>query len=215
LLLILIEMESGMVKIILTPADECSSHASKIAVVLVLIFSFGSLLAAPLLMPDSYHWIEHTTSHSAAQGLQGAWLARLGFLSFGLAVIWLAAIRKQSWPRMALWMHTTFGVFMLATAAFSVRPWIEAHPFDPVEDGLHSFTATAMGFAFAFGVLACLLKRTSDDRWGRVLDVLALTASIGIPVLMVYQADIGGLVQRVMFLIAYLWYGREAVRDYR
>jgi hypothetical protein len=50
---------------------------------------------------------------------------------------------------------------MFVTVAFSVRPWIEAHPFDPVEDGLHSFTATAMGFAFAFGVLACLLKRTS------------------------------------------------------
>ncbi|MBE0409633.1 MAG: DUF998 domain-containing protein [Anaerolineales bacterium] len=200
-----------MVKTILTPAAGSSSHASTIAVVLVLVFSFGSLLAAPLLMPDSYHWIEHTTSHSAAQGVEGAWLARLGFLLLGLAVIWLAAIRKANWPRAAVWMHAAFGVFMVATAAFSVRPWIEGLPFDPIEDALHSFTATAMGFAFAFGVLARWLRRQREDRLSRLLDIVALAASVGIPLIMVYQADIGGLVQRLMFLIAYIWYGRESI----
>ncbi|MFU8771132.1 MAG: DUF998 domain-containing protein [Anaerolineales bacterium] len=200
-----------MFKTILTPAAGSSSHASATAVVLVLVFSFGSLLAAPLLMPDSYHWIEHTTSESAAQGVEGAWLARMGFLLLGLAVIWLAVIRKVVWPRAAVWMHTAFGVFMVATAAFSVRPWIEGLPYDPIEDALHSFTATAMGFAFAFGVLARLLRRQRADRLGQLLDVVALAASVGIPLIMVYQADIGGLVQRLMFLIAYLWYARETV----
>jgi hypothetical protein len=146
---------------LLSPIPDKRPQLPAWGVLFCLGASVISLLAAPLLMPESYDWIQHTTSESAAQGLQGAWLARLGFLSFGLAVIWLAVIRKQGWPRASFWMHTAFGVFMFVTAAFSVRPWIEAHPFDPVEDGLHSFTATAMGFAFAFGVLACLLKRTS------------------------------------------------------
>ena len=88
-------------------------------------------------MPDSYHWIEHTTSESAAQGITGAWLARLGFLLFGLAVTWLAVIMNPVWARGAVWMHTAFGIFMLATAAFSVRSWLEGVAFNPVEDGLH------------------------------------------------------------------------------
>jgi hypothetical protein len=50
-------------------------------------------------MPESYDWIEHTTSESAAQGVEGAWLARLGFLSFGLAVLWLSTGIKQTWAR--------------------------------------------------------------------------------------------------------------------
>jgi hypothetical protein len=195
---------------LLSPIPEQRPQIPAVGVLLLLGFSAASLLVAPVFMPESYYWIRHTTSESAAQGVPGAWLARLGFLSFGLAVIWLAVILKPVWSRGAVWMHVAFGVLMIATAAFSVRLWIEDLPFDPVEDGLHSFTATAMGFAFAFGVLARLLGRKPDDRWGRVLDVIALAASVGIPLIMVYQADFGGLVQRLMFLIAYVWYGREA-----
>jgi hypothetical protein len=196
---------------LLSPIPEQRTQVPAIGVLLLLGFSAASLLIAPLLMPESYHWVKHTTSESAAQGVQGAWLARMGFLLLGLAVIWLAVILKPVWPRSAVWMHVSFGVFMLATAAFSTRAWMDGVAYDPVEDALHSFTATAMGFAFAFGVLARLLRRKPDDRWGRVLDVVALAASIGIPLIMVYQADIGGLVQRFMFLIAYVWYGREAI----
>jgi hypothetical protein len=196
---------------LLSPIPEQLTQVPAIGVLLLLGFSAASLLIAPLLMPESYHWVKHTTSESAAQGVQGAWLARMGFLLLGLAVIWLAVILKPVWPRSAVWMHVSFGVFMLATAAFSTRAWMDGVAYDPVEDALHSFTATAMGFAFAFGVLARLLRRKPDDRWGRVLDVVALAASIGIPLIMVYQADIGGLVQRFMFLIAYVWYGREAI----
>ena len=42
----------------------------------------GAILAlglAPLAMPDSYSWIELGTSESAAQGTDGAWVARTGF----------------------------------------------------------------------------------------------------------------------------------------
>lgn len=204
-------MVKHIFKSMVAPIPEENPQKSAIGVLLLLFLSAISLLTAPLLMPESYHWIEHTTSESAAQGVQGAWLARLGFLLLGLAVIWLAVVRKLVWAHSAVWMHVAFGVLLLATAAFSVRPWIEDLPFDPLEDGLHSFTATAMGFAFAFGVLARLLNRNRDDRLGCLLDVVALAASIGIPLIMVFQTDIGGLVQRLMFLIAYVWYGRETV----
>jgi hypothetical protein len=175
----------------------------------MLALSALALLFAPTLMADSYSWITHTASESAAQATDGAWLARLGFLLFGLAVIWIAALLSPIWARGAVWMHLTFGVCMLGTAVFSHHPWLEGVPFDPLEDALHSLTATVMGFAFSFGVLARLLQRDGRDRAGKLLDGAAIGAAVFIPLLMLYQPDIEGLVQRLMFLIAYIWYAKE------
>ena len=47
---------------------------------------------------------------SAAQGLAGAWVARLGFVAFGLAVLWLAAGAAPGCGRGAVSMHAAFGV---------------------------------------------------------------------------------------------------------
>ena len=51
---------------------------------------------APLVLPDGYSWIHDGVSESAAQGIAGAWLARLGFVLFGLAVVALALF--VGWP---------------------------------------------------------------------------------------------------------------------
>lgn len=118
----------------------------------LLLLSFLALLLAPLCMPASYSWLRHTTSESAAKGVAGAWLARLGFLILGLTVLWLSERLRDSWSLPVCLMHGAFGLFMVGTAIFSSRPWLPNLPFDPVEDALHSFTATAMGFAFAIGV---------------------------------------------------------------
>jgi len=177
----------------------------------MLVLSGTSLLVAPLLMPEGYSWVSHTTSESAAQCINSAWLARLGFLLFGLAVIWLAAINNLTWARGAVWLHKSFGVFMTATAAFSHKPWVADAAFDSVEDVLHSFTATAMGFSFVFAVLLRLVQREKQEHVGRILDIIAIIAATGIPILMFYQPMLDGLFQRFMFLIAYIWYGKEAL----
>ncbi len=200
-----------MTNTILLLSQERNRRSSGLGVLLLLALSVVALLCAPLLMPEGYSWITHTTSESAAQGIQGAWLARLGFLAFGLAVIWLSAAFDRTWARGVVWLHLSFGVFMVATAVFSRRPWVDGVPFDPVGDALHSFTATAMGFTFALGVLLRLLQRRTSDRLGRVLDVTALLSAPVIPLLMLYQPDVVGLLQRLMFFVAYAWYGREAV----
>jgi hypothetical protein len=56
-----------------------------------------ALATAPVLMPPGYSWVSQTTSESAAQGVQGAWLARIGFVLLGLPVILLATFRQQRW----------------------------------------------------------------------------------------------------------------------
>ena len=203
-----------MTNTLLLPAPERYRRSSGLGVLLMLALSAVALLSAPLLLPEGYSWLTHTTSQAAAQGIQGAWLARLGFLAFGLAVIWLSSAVVGAWARGMVWLQLSFGVFMVATAAFSHRPWIDGVSFDPVEDALHSFTATAMGFAFALGVLLRLFQRWNSDRLGRMLDVTALLFATVVPLVMLYQSDIAGLVQRLMFLVAYAWYAREAAMLY-
>jgi hypothetical protein len=40
------------------------------------------------------------------------------------SLLWLGAALGGIWARSALQCHVAFGVFMVATAAFSHRPWI-------------------------------------------------------------------------------------------
>jgi hypothetical protein len=197
---------------LLSPIEETTPRFTSWSIVALLFLSAVTLLAAPTLMPAGYGWLTHTTSESAAQALEGAWLARLGFILFGLAVIWLASFKSGVWARTAVWCHLVFGVCMVGTAAFSHQPWLDGIPFDPIEDFLHSLTATVMGFAFAFGVVAHLLQREGEDRVGRLLDVTAVAAATFLPLLMATQPAIIGLLQRTMFAVAYIWYGREASR---
>lgn len=172
----------------------------------MLVVSLLALLLAPTQMPASYSWLRHTTSESAAQGIEGAWLARLGFLIFGLTVIWLAGALVEQWSLPVRLLHGAFGVLMVATAAFSTRPWLSNAPYDPVEDAFHSFTASTMGVAFATGVLLRLLQRKRDP-WGRRIDLLAAVAAVAIPLAMNALPEWDGLLQRGMFTIAYIWYG--------
>jgi hypothetical protein len=187
------------------------THRSGRGILLLLVLSLIVTLIAPVLLPEGYDWRVHTTSEAAAQGLQGAWLMRAGFLLYGFAVLWLALASAPLWARAATWMHMAFGVLMVSAAVFSHKPFIEGVPFDPVEDLLHSISATTMGFAFSFGVLARFLQRQGKGSFAGVFDLLALAAAVVLPLLMTATPAFSGLFQRLMFFIAYAWYGREAL----
>ena len=210
-----------MLRTLLVPVSGVGRRGAAVGVVALLVVSAVALAVAPAFMPDGYYWVTHTTSESAAQGLEGAWVARLGFVAFGLAVLWLVAGAAPTWGRGAVWMHAAFGVSMVGTAAFSHMPWWAGAPFDPVEDLLHSVTATAMGFAFVFGVMLRFAQRwfggasaggaSTRGRRCAALDVVAVVAASVIPLIMLFEADVAGLVQRLMFLVAYVWYAAAAL----
>ena len=170
-------------------------------------------MVAPRALPSSYSWIDHTTSESAAQGVDGAWVGRLGFLLFGFAVLWIAQSAADRWGPVASVLHVTFGVCMAAVAAFSARSWVPDTPFDSTEDALHSVAATVMGFAFAFGVIAVSVHRLRNNGSWRLVDVGAAAAATILPILMTQFPEHDGLLQRLMFLIAFIWYGFEAHRS--
>ncbi|WP_435157449.1 DUF998 domain-containing protein [Haladaptatus sp. DFWS20] len=180
-----------------------------IGIAVCLLASALALAVAPLFMPKGYSWITHTTSESAAQGVAVAWVARLGFLLFGLGVIWLVAERRSVWGRWGAVFHAGFGVFMIAAAVFSTKSWDVAMTYDPIEDVFHSIAATLIGFCFTFGVLAIILRRRKAHLEIRWLDLVALSATVVMPVSMMVLNNFAGVFQRIMFLVAYVWYLRE------
>ena len=194
---------------LLEPAIAQNTRNVSKGIVFLFAISAGSLLLAPLRMPASYSVIADSISESAGQGIEGAWLARLGLLTFGFAVIWLATALRRIVGRSTFYLHLVFGICMAAAAAFSSKPWMPSMPFDTVEDFLHSAAATIMGFAFAMGALSMLFQRAPDDTASRAFDIFALMAATIIPLSMLAWPDAEGLVQRFMFLIAYVWYIKE------
>ena len=181
-------------------------------VLALLALSAVAIGVAPAVMPEGYSWVSNAISESASQGQEGAWVARLGFLLYGFAVLLLTACAKKRWGPLGTFFLGTFAVMMLGTAAFSHKPWQEGVPFDAFEDVLHSITATGMGLAFAAGVVAVSIQR--GPRWVpvRALDFVAVAASVLLPLGMSSVPQLGGALQRLLFLISYVWYAVETTR---
>ncbi len=178
----------------------------------LLVLSILALLCAPLLMPSGYSWLSNTISESAAQGVAHAWLARVGLMIYGLAVIWAAVAMREFWGAGARVCHLVFGLCMVAAAMYPIRPWDVNADYDVTEDYLHSLAATVMGFAYTFGVLCVYFQHAKSSRRARRFDLIAAAVATVFPLMMLNLPGLQGGIQRIMFLVSYVWYGREILR---
>jgi hypothetical protein len=178
-------------------------------VVILLVAALALLGLAPLALPESYSWVEYGTSESAAQGIDGAWIARGGFILYGLAVVLLVAHRARTWGPLASVCHLCFGVSMFAVAAFSTRPWQPGATYVASEDLLHSVFAGIMGIGFVTGVATLIVVRRHRSIRAAAPDVIVFAVTLIIPLFM--DTSIWGVLQRVMFVVAAIWYGSEAM----
>lgn len=169
--------------------------------VVLLVIAAALLYSAPLVLSDSFDWVRRTTSESAAQGVGGAWVARLGFLVFAAAVWRITAFTFSGLARFAF---RIFAICLVAVAAFAARPWDAALPYDTTEDLLHSIAASLMGFAFVAGVVIVLLSERRRRWWA--LDIALIVIATAIPLLMSGDLDVDGALQRLMFGASFVWF---------
>jgi hypothetical protein len=179
-------------------------------IILLLGTSAICFAAAPLVLPESYSWVSNTTSEAAAQGVHGAWLAKFGFLSIGLSVLTLCALKEPSWGLSETLLLAAFGICMLGVATFAHRPWWADASYDKTEDALHSAAATIAGFAFTLGVLSLAVRGRNRSHAQRWVDLTAVATSLVLPFAMAMFPGLDGVIQRLMFAVAYTWFGLEA-----
>ncbi len=185
-----------------------AGRRAALGVVASLAGAMTLLAVAPLWLPSSYSWVEHGTSESAAQGIDGAWVARSGFIAFGVAVVWLVQLRSRVWGWPGTILHLAFGVGMFGVAAFAARPWEHAAPYVESEDRLHSVAATVVAVGFIAGVVAVMVARQLPSVRAALPDLAALAVAVVVPMTM--STQVWGVLQRLMFATAACWYGREA-----
>ncbi|WP_407317898.1 DUF998 domain-containing protein [Isoptericola halotolerans] len=184
---------------------------SATVVVALLAASAACVALAPLAVPETYDLVRHSVSEAGGQEVPGAWVARTGFVLLGLAVLLEAAFARETWGPWGRSAHGVYGTAMVLVGAFSHRPWYSA-PWDRVEDSLHSVAATTMGFAFVIGVLAVGIRRGPHPGPVRVLDTVAIVASVVLPLIMWTAPDVQGAAQRLLFAVCYTWFAVEALR---
>ncbi|MGB7980567.1 MAG: DUF998 domain-containing protein [Candidatus Nanopelagicales bacterium] len=168
------------------------------------------LALAPLGLPSSYSWVRLGTSEAAAQGVAGAWVTRAGFVLLGLAVLGVCVLRHGAWRSLATGLHACFGVGMVMVAVYSHAPWEAGVPYVELEDRLHTVFASVVGFAFIAGVATTLAVRRPRTRASLVGDVSALLIASTVPLLM--DSSYWGVLQRLMFLTAAIWYAVQVRR---
>ena len=198
---------------IVADASRAPGGRAAVGAILMLMGSAACVAIAPALIDDSYSVLEQSISESGGQGVEGAWLARVGFLLLGFGVLVIAGLARNRWGLWGALAHRIYGVSMIATAAFAHMPWRPDVPYVAFEDFLHSVAANIVGASFTIGVLIVSFTRSRDARVARAFDWLAIVAAIGISIMIFNVAGVAGLVQRIMFVIGYLWYGAEAVRS--
>ena len=178
---------------------------------IALAISATLLGAAPAWMPRGFDWRRHTVSDSAAQDLPHAWLARAGLALLGIASVQLAidAAHLGSAARLGL---ALFGVGMISSGAWSRRPWQHTASFDQRADRIHSLSARTAGMGYVAAGLAHV-----SDRWHVADTHLAITVAAQVtalvcPAITFRVPRVGGVAQRVMFGVSYLWIGSLAGR---
>lgn len=191
-----------------TPRVGRIGRVGRVGVIALLSAAMLAFAVAPLALPESYSTVKLSISEAGAQGLDGAWVARTGFIIFGLAVIWLVELRPEHWTLAATACHLAFGVSMFAVAAFSHKPWDEGAAFVKSEESLHSIFSSIVGFGFIVGVVCVMIGRRARS-WRAVAPDLAALA-IALMVLLAMSSGVWGVLQRVMFVTAACWYGRES-----
>ncbi|HEY0625531.1 MAG TPA: DUF998 domain-containing protein [Allosphingosinicella sp.] len=186
---------------------ESGRSSDRIAAIFLLL-SLAALTLAPLAMPSSYNWIDHTTSESAAQGVPNAWIARLGFASWGMAALLLAARKLRMGEKLGAAALTIFGVSMAGAASFSTKPWEGGSEYSAFADQAHTFFASTMGMAFLIAVISGPAVRRERPHW---TEAAAFLAALLMPTVMAVEPTVAGAAQRFMFLFAYIWFFHQSV----
>jgi len=186
------------------------TRLAALGITALLVAALSAFAFAPTLVAESYSWVEHGISESAAQGVEGAWLARGGLILYGLAVVWLVGLRHSLWGPLATALFAVFGASMFGVAAFAAKSWEEDAVFVESEDVLHSVFAGIAGFAFVVGLLSLIVARQHRPVRAAIPDWVAFLVAAIVP--LTASTSVWGALQRLMFFTTAAWYAREAWR---
>lgn len=161
-----------------------------------------AVAVAPLVSDPDYDWMAHSVSLLAGQGMPNAFLVQIGLASHG-AMVTLDAMRRLIRRQWAYLPFVVMGVAMIGAALFQHAPLDQTLAYNAEDHRIHGHAIDTSAAAFVLGTLACLFTRDSLPE--RLPDAVAATSGVLIPLLIINNPGLEGLLQRGLFLITFAW----------
>jgi hypothetical protein len=159
------------------------------------------MFAAPLIGPEGYSLLRHTTSQLAAQNSPNAWAMRAVFVALSAAsllAVW-PVLPGLPFQRAAL---LVFALSVAMTGVFSHAPTTPGVLFDATEDLWHSRFADATGAGFT---LLAASTGFVEPRGRRSIAFAVAIAAVMLSLAMAALPEFRGLFQRAIFIGGFGW----------
>jgi len=177
------------------PRSSGTNTVTRLAAALCLL----AILLGPLYTEPGYSWVHNAISELAGQDTHNAWIMRLGLGLLGLSTI-MGFIRQRDKFNV---FFLLFGVFIMLSAIFPHKPFIEGRAYSEGLDQWHSAFASLGGMS-AVGGFTMLAIRAPDTR-PRWLYITLASAYTLLPMAMFALPAFQGLFQRMIFFSFILW----------
>lgn len=167
----------------------------------------ATLALAHLLAAPNYAIVSNTLSELGAQNAEFAWIARVGFIGFGVMLAWhysgdLVHVQRF-WAQAVLLL--LYGSSIALTGMFSTAPIEGGVPFSEPESILHSMFATLAGICLSLAILVSVWRAPSPaDRWRHALTLVFV---IGMSILFALLPEYQGISQRLLWVGGLWWLG--------
>ncbi|MGB7861311.1 MAG: DUF998 domain-containing protein [Acidimicrobiia bacterium] len=175
-----------------------------------LVVSMMMLAVAPWFVPDTYSVVAHTLSESGGQGVDGAWVFRLGLIFAASAVVTITSTARAVWSPTARWWMNTYAFGVVLLAIFPESPF-DPGPYNEMVQTLHTASGAIAAIAFILGIATVSISRPHRETWTRAFDWIVIAAVAVIPQVMLVVTYPGAL-QRAMVFLGYVWLLIETMR---
>lgn len=164
----------------------------------ILIFT-AAALAGPWYTVDEYSPVRNVISQIGAQNTPNSPIMVAGFLALGIGIV-VDGVRGFSKPVIPF---IAFGLFMGMAGLIAHKPISPSLAFNEFMHQAHSILATLAGISITVGLLwQALLAPIFRSR--AIAITLAVLCFV-LPLCMLAFQDIQGLIQRIMYLLVFIW----------
>lgn len=167
----------------------------------------ATLVVAHLLAAPNYSIVSNTLYELGAQTAEFAWIARLGFIGFGVLLAWhysgdLVHVQRF-WAQAILLL--LYGSSIALTGMFSTAPIEGGVTFSEPEAILHSMFAALAGVCLSLSILMSAWQTPSTE--DRRRHVFALVFVVGTSVVYALLPEYQGISQRLLWAGGLWWLG--------
>lgn len=160
------------------------------------------IIILPFFSATDYSIVSNSTSQLGAQLTKNAWIMNSIFILMGIMSV-VFAFEKLGHFFFHKGLILIFGLSLIASAYFRHSPIDLMIPYNRLYDQYHSIFSSITGFSFVLFAMSCIF--ITDKLKHKVFAFsIAISTSL-LSILMFFFDDYKGLLQRLMFSLAFLW----------